>query len=82
MFITLWDVKEPTHYSKRVGREAPGVVAVLCAVPSLQPGGWLGVCLKRVRVYEATKAKKKNSLYSIDVCRVLETLKAKRKVKS
>ena len=24
----MWDVKEPTHYSKRVGREVPGVVAV------------------------------------------------------
>ena len=31
MFISsMWDVKEPTHYSKRVGREVPGVVAVLC----------------------------------------------------
>ena len=28
MFIT--DVKEPTHYLKRVGHEVPGVVAVLC----------------------------------------------------
>ena len=26
----LWDVKKPTHYSKRVGHEVPGVVAVLC----------------------------------------------------
>ena len=35
MFIrSMWDVKEPTHYSKRVGREVPGVVAVLCVVPS------------------------------------------------
>ena len=31
MFISsMWDVKEPTHYSKRVGHEVPGVVAVLC----------------------------------------------------
>ena len=31
MFISsTWDVKEPTHYSKRVGHEVPGVVAVLC----------------------------------------------------
>ena len=31
MFISsLWDVKEPTHYSRRVGDEFPGVVAVLC----------------------------------------------------
>ena len=27
--VSTWDVKEPTHYSKRVGREVPGVVAVL-----------------------------------------------------
>ena len=27
--IPLWDVKEPTHYSKRIGRVVPGVVAVL-----------------------------------------------------
>ena len=26
----MWDVKEPTHYSKRVEHEVPGVVAVLC----------------------------------------------------
>ena len=32
MFKVMWDVKEPTHYSKRVGREVPGVVAVLCVV--------------------------------------------------
>ena len=25
----MWEVKEPTHYSKRVGREVPGVVPVL-----------------------------------------------------
>ena len=31
MFISsLWDFKEPTHYSKRAGHEVPSVVAVLC----------------------------------------------------
>ena len=31
VFISsTWDSKEPTHYSKRVGHEVPGVVAVLC----------------------------------------------------
>ena len=34
----MWDVKAPTHYSKRVGCEVPGVVAVLCVVLSLQQG--------------------------------------------
>ena len=32
MFNNMWDVKEPKHYSKRIGREVPGVVAVLCVV--------------------------------------------------
>ena len=27
--LTLWDVKEPTHYSKRVGDIVPGVVVYL-----------------------------------------------------
>ena len=27
---SMWDVKEPTHYSKRVEHEVPGVVAALC----------------------------------------------------
>ena len=26
MFITLWDVKEPSHLSQRVGRGVPGVL--------------------------------------------------------
>ena len=29
MFTIPWDVREPTHYSKRVGHEVPGVVAAL-----------------------------------------------------
>ena len=38
MFISsLWDVKEPTHYSRRVGDEVPGVVVVLC----VYMGGWV-----------------------------------------
>ena len=31
MFISsMWDFKEPTHYSRRVGHEVPDVAAVLC----------------------------------------------------
>ena len=38
MFISsLWYVKEPTHYSRRVGVEVPRVVAVLC----VYMGGWV-----------------------------------------
>ena len=47
MFIRfLWDVKEATHYSKRVGDGVPGVVAV-----QFSPAE---VGLKRLTVYEAT----------------------------
>ena len=27
--IPIWDIKEPTHYLKRVGHDVPSVVAVL-----------------------------------------------------
>ena len=26
MLVTLWEVKEPTHYSKRVGHGVPSIV--------------------------------------------------------
>ena len=69
--ISSWDVKEPTHYSKRVGREVPGVVAVLL---SLAKRGRLDVMfLKRFVVYEATYAKtstsQKGTLPSVRLCR-------------
>ena len=36
MFISsMWDVKEPTHYSKRVGHQVPGFVASF-------ESGWVG----------------------------------------
>ena len=36
MFITLWDVKEPTHQSKSVGHGVPGVLVL----SGLWGGGW------------------------------------------
>ena len=30
--LTLWDVKDPTHYSKRVGDSVPGVVVGLAGL--------------------------------------------------
>ena len=38
MFIMLWDVKEPTHLSLRVGHVVPGVV--VCH--SVEYHGWEG----------------------------------------
>ena len=55
MFISsLWDVIEPTHYSRRVGDEVPGVVAVLFSTAEV--AGLAVMSLKRLVVYEATKA--------------------------
>ena len=48
----LWNVKEPTHLSKRVGHEVPGVVAALF---SKVAGSKYTRSCKRLRVYEATK---------------------------
>ena len=39
MFIILWDVKEPTHLSLRVGHEVPGVVVCMSSVVY---HGWKG----------------------------------------
>ena len=59
MFISsLCDVKKPTHYTRRVGDEVPGVVAVLCEYVFSSKSGRLGVMsLKRLEVCEVTKAK-------------------------
>ena len=53
--IPMWDVKEPTHYSKRVGRKVPGVVAVLLC--SKMWPAWCDVSKKACGVNEATYAK-------------------------
>ena len=65
--ISTWDVKEPTHYSKSVGREVPGVLlSSKC--------GRLGVMfLKRLVVYEATYAKKQPQVKK-EPCRVLDNV--------
>ena len=52
MFISsLWDVKEPKHYSRRVGDKVPGVVAVLFSPAEV--AGLAVMSLKRLVVYEA-----------------------------
>ena len=52
--MSTWDVEEPTHYSKREGRQVPGVVAVLLSSKCGRLGSDV---LKRLVVYEATYAK-------------------------
>ena len=52
MFISsLWDVKQPKNYSRRVGDKVPGVVAVL-SCPEV--AGLAVMSLKRLVVYVAT----------------------------
>ena len=68
---SLWDVKEPTHYSKREGHEVPGVVAVLCE--SLGMGGYregdmprMGpVCISPLHFDAKAEKKKKNKKHSV-----------------
>ena len=53
MFLSsLWDVKERTHYSIRVGDVVPGVVAVLFSPAEV--AGLAVMSPKRLVVYEAT----------------------------
>ena len=72
--IPMWDVKQPTHYSKRVGREVPGVEAVLLS--SKMWPAWRNVSKK------ACGVKKKKLLFLLgtqkqpqvkkEPCRVLD----------
>ena len=55
MFISsLWDVKEPTHYSRRVGDGVPGAVAVL--ISPTEAAGLAVMSLKRLLVSKQKKA--------------------------
>ena len=66
--ISTWDVKEPTHYSKRVGREVPGVVAVLL---SSKCGG-LGVKMFLKGLWCMRSRTQKQPQVKKEICRVLE----------
>ena len=66
--ILIWDVKEPTHYSKRVGHEVPGVVNVL-----LSSKMWPACCdvskkacgVKNEATYAKTATSQKGTLPSV-----------------
>ena len=69
MFVSsLWDVKEPTRYSRRVMEEVPGVVAVLLSPEEVT--GLAVMSLKRRMVYEATYAN--TAISQKRKCQVLE----------
>ena len=57
MITIPWDVKEPTHYSKRVGHEVPGVVAVLCESIA---GPHKLIAAKKLNLLNQIKERKKN----------------------
>ena len=69
MFISsLWDVKEPKYYSRRVADKVPGVLAVV--VSPAQAAGLAVMSLKRFLVYETLKQKQPQVKRGL--CRVLE----------
>ena len=68
--MSTWDVKEPTHYSKRGGREVPDVVAVPLSSKCGRLGGDV---LKRLVVYEATYSK--TAQVKKELCRLLDNVK-------
>ena len=69
MFISsLWDVREPTHYSRRVGDELP-VLWLSCSLQQ-RVAGLAMMSLKRLVVYEETKQKQLQVKKGL--CRVLE----------
>ena len=68
MFVSsLWDVKDPKHYSRRVGGKVPGVVAVLFSPAEV--AGSAVMSLKRLLVFEV---KQKQPLVKKRLCRVLK----------
>ena len=60
----MWDVKKPTHYSKRVGHEFPGIVTVLCECMSGYREGdclaWDLVSRSHITLHFSAKVVKKN----------------------
>ena len=62
MFTIPCDVKEPTHYSKRVGHEVPGVVAVLCESIA---GPHQLIAAKKTQPAQSNKRKKRKEKESI-----------------
>ena len=71
MFISsLWDVKEPKHYSRRLGDKTPSVVAVLFS--SAEVAGLAVMSLKRLVVWCMRLPKQKQPQVKKGLCRVLE----------
>ena len=51
MFITLWDVKDPTHLSQRVGRGVPGVLVWSLCYFMIHGMGGLGEVANALKLY-------------------------------
>ena len=66
--IPMWNFKEPTHYSKRVGCEVPGAVAVLLS--SKMWPAWRDVS-KNARGVMRPRAQKQPQVKK-EPCRVLD----------
>ena len=65
MFIILWDVKEPTHLSQRVGHVVPGVVVcLLWCIMVGRVNAW------RYYLHQATLKSEAKEIYMIYVDKV------------
>ena len=62
MFSIPWDVKEPTHYSKRAGHEVSGVVAVLCKNIA---GPHQLIAAKKLNLFNQIKKKRKKGHFRV-----------------
>ena len=64
----MWDIKEPTHYSRRVGDKVPGVVAVLFSLAEV--AGLAVMSLKGL--WCMRQPKQKHPQVKKGICGVLE----------
>ena len=71
--ISTWVVKEPTHYSKRVEREVPGVVAVLLSSKC----GRLGVTFLKKGLWCMRPRTQKQAQVKKEPCRVVDNVECR-----
>ena len=71
--IWTWVVKEPTHYSKRVEREVPGVVAVLLSSKC----GRLGVTFLKKGLWCMRPRTQKEAQVKKEPCRVVDNVECR-----
>ena len=57
----MWGIKKPTHYSKRLGHEVPGAMAVFCECM----GGYFSSCQNLNLLKQINNKKKQDKSHQI-----------------